>query len=218
MNERNNCFLDCLDTILVVNKMARENLGEDSFFCAKKKNLAVIGVFDGCGGGLGARRYESFDGHTGAFIASRAVSGADALKNLTCDGAMNNVLSSDGNYRINYKTILLTKPALIFAATDGCFGYVSSPMEFEYILVKALVENTTPERFRENLQKELEEYAGDDLTMGIMSFFYGDYITTRKYFENRLQFLEKIIFQLWKKKKIVFRIYGINTKYPMNDI
>ena len=50
MNERNNCFLDCLDTILVINKMARENLGEDSFFCAKKKNSAVIGVFDGCGG------------------------------------------------------------------------------------------------------------------------------------------------------------------------
>ena len=315
MNERNNCFWDCLDTILVINKMARENFGEDSFFCAKKENSAVVSVFDGCGG-LGARRYESFDGHTGAFIASRAVSGAvhdwfwkneeksastekiveklneyigkvyniceqygaerikirgsmvrkfpttlalayaqagangilvhilwtgdsrvyqldseglaqltvddtdvtDALENLTCDGAMNNELSSDGNYRINYKTILLTKPALIFAATDGCFGYVSSPMEFEYILVKALVENTTPEGFRENLKKELEEYAGDDLTMGIMSFFFGDYSTTRKYFENRLRFLEKnyisvmekeenCIQNLWEKYKISYERY-----------
>ena len=85
-------------------------------------------------------------------------------------------------------------------------------------MVKALAENTTPERFRENLQKELEEYAGDDLTMGIMSFFYGDYITTRKYFENRLQFLEKnyisimekeenCIQNLWDKYKISYERY-----------
>ena len=315
MNEQNICFEDCLDTIFTINRMARENLGEDSFFCATDEGCALVGVFDGCGG-LGARRYEKFDGHTGAYIASRAVSGAvhdwffckgkntdsagemtkdlktyiekayaicekyaverikirgsmvrkfpttlamvyakkvsegilahifwagdsrvylldsdglaqltvddtdvtDALENLTCDGAMNNVLSSDGNFQIHSKTILLTQPALLFAATDGCFGYVSSPMEFEYLLVKTLVNGKTPKEFKRNLEEEMGEYAGDDLTMGIMSFFFGDFPTTRRFFENRLHFLEKKyisvmekqekeVQELWEEYKVPYQRY-----------
>lgn len=56
----------------------------------------------------------------------------DAFENLTNDGPMNNVLSSDGNYGINYKSVLLSTPTIVFAATDGCFGYIPTPMEFEY--------------------------------------------------------------------------------------
>ncbi len=286
-----NMFTDCLDTIQVLSKPTRENLGEDSFYCAQRENSAIVSVFDGCGG-LGARKYETFQKHTGAYIASRSVSGAvhdwyhknygkkwdsakqlalsideyvrkayeicesygvegvkikgsmvrkfpttlalayaqeesngqgirihilwagdsrvylldakglaqltkddtdveDALENLMSDGAMTNVLSSDGKYKINFKTICLTSPSLIFAATDGCFGYIPSPMEFEYIMLKSLVENNTPVAFKRTLKNTLSQYAGDDLVLGMMSFYYETFQNTRMQLTKRLQYLEK---------------------------
>lgn len=282
-------FHDCLDIVQVISKPARDNFGEDSFYCAKSNRSAVVSVFDGCGG-LGARKYETFQGHTGAYIASRIVSGAvhdwyhenykkswkiaqklasnideyirkaykvceqygverlkirgsmvrkfpttlalayaewdgegivvyilwagdsrvylldenglaqltkddteveDALENLMSDGAMTNVLSSDGNYQIHYKTLRLTEPALVFAATDGCFGYIPSPMEFEYVILKSLVNSNTPMLFKKDLRTRLAQYAGDDLALGLMSFNYGDFGSTRDSFAARLKYLEK---------------------------
>lgn len=318
LSKENRQFEACLDTIQVISKAAKENLGEDSFYCAQGKKSAIISVFDGCGG-LGARKYDTFQGHTGAYIASRIVSGAihdwyhdncdkrwknkqdllfsvngyiqnaykiceqyatermkikgsmirkfpttfamayaeydgefiivhilwagdsriylldeeglaqvskddtdveDALENLMNDGAMNNVLSSDGNYVLNYKAIRLKKPGLIFAATDGCFGYVPSPMEFEYILLKSLIKNSTPENFKKSLRSTLAQYAGDDLALGMMSFFYSSYDNTRKQLADRFDFIthnyiallnkersDDITQKLWKNYKIRYERY-----------
>ena len=68
-------FGDYLDTVQMITHAAKKNLGEDSFFCAQSEDSAIVCVMDGCGG-LGARRYDSFQGHTGAYIASRSVAGA----------------------------------------------------------------------------------------------------------------------------------------------
>lgn len=68
-------FSDVLDTVFVVSSEACEGAGEDSFCCSVTDYEALIGVFDGCGG-LGARQYEHFEKHTGAYVASRLVSGA----------------------------------------------------------------------------------------------------------------------------------------------
>lgn len=308
-----NMFTDCLDTVQVFSKPVRENLGEDSFFCAQRENSAIVSVFDGCGG-LGARKYEVFQGHTGAYIASRSVSGAihdwyhensekkwenaeslvcsineyihkvykicesygvdkarikgsmvrkfpttlalayaqtdkdeqgirihilwagdsrvylldekglaqltkddtdveDALENLTSDGVLHNVLSSDGNYTINLKTISLTSPALIFAATDGCFGYIPSPMEFEYVILKSLVENNTPVAFETELRDVLSEYAGDDLTLGIMSFYYETFQNTRIQMAKRLKYLEKKYIKPLKNEKGDALLQGLWEEY-----
>lgn len=315
-----NIFMDCLDTIQVLSKPARENLGEDSFYCAQRENSAIISVFDGCGG-LGARKYETFQRHSGAYIASRSVSGAvhdwyhkncekkwenaeqlafsideyvrkaykicesygaeqvkikgsmvrkfpttlalayaqaesngqgirlhilwagdsrvylldenglaqltkddtdveDALENLMSDGVLTNVLSSDGNYRINFKTISLTNPSLIFVATDGCFGYIPSPMEFEYTILKSLAENNTPVEFKRALRDTLSQDAGDDLALGMMSFYYETFQNTRMQLKKRLQYLEKnyvkplenakgnaLLQSLWKEYKTLYERY-----------
>ena len=60
--------------------------GQESAAACKKKtrktlghvmrgNCAVAAVFDGCGG-IGSRKYPRFMDHTGAYMASRAASGA----------------------------------------------------------------------------------------------------------------------------------------------
>lgn len=312
-------FLEAFDTIQVVNQPSRENLGEDCFYCANSATSAIITVCDGCGG-LGARKYETYKRHTGAYIASRAVSGAihdwyhnnyrkswddanqlvdsldsyiqknykicekyaverlnikgslirkfpttlafaytetaadgillhvlwagdsrvylidqdglaqlslddtdveDALENIYTEGSLTNVLSSDGKFEIHHKTINIRKPTIILVATDGCFGYISSPMEFEYLFLKTLTESKNPEQFKKELRKLLADYAGDDLALGMMSFFYGDYKSTKAAYVNRVNFLERkymniikennfdenVIRKLWHEYKPLYERY-----------
>jgi len=49
--------------------------GEDSFALGQDEHSAYLCAADGCGG-LGSRRYASLEGKTGAYIASRLVTGA----------------------------------------------------------------------------------------------------------------------------------------------
>lgn len=73
--EKSNTLYEELDAIFAVSSEAFEGEGEDSFCCSCSDEAALIGVFDGCGG-LGARQYDKYEGHTGAYIASRLASGA----------------------------------------------------------------------------------------------------------------------------------------------
>lgn len=318
-NNNNRNFINYFDTIQFIEQPARNGFGEDSFYCANSMNSAVICVCDGCGG-LGARKYETYKSHTGAYIASRTVSGAihdwyhdhydktwksskqlaesidkyirknfsicekyaterlnikgslirkfpttlsfayaeadgseivlhvvwagdsrvylmnreglaqlslddtdveDALENIYSDGPLTNVLSADGKYELHHKTIRISEPSIIFTATDGCFAYISSPMEFEYLILQTLIECSTPEQFKEKLKVQLSEYAGDDLALGLMSFFYGSYENTQKAYLSRLHYLqneyihviqaknydEKDIRKLWSGYKTLYERY-----------
>ena len=64
-------------------------------------------------------------------------------------------------------------------------------MEFEYYVLKTIVESDTPESFRDALRSLFEMYAGDDFTLGMMSFYYGTYDDTRKSLRKRLNFVEQ---------------------------
>lgn len=282
-------FEDKLDTMLLISGEMIENHGEDSFCCLQEKCSALVSVFDGCGG-LGSRTYPEFQGYTGAYMASRLVSGAvcdwyramvgdvshdseealtqlkeyirkvfalaesytensfricgsmvrdlpttaaiaiaqeqkaglvlhviwagdsrvyrmdarglaqltkddvdigDALSNLTEDGVLTNVLSSDGRYELHYKRLAIEEPTVVFAATDGCFGYISSPMEFEHMILRALDAAQTPEEFREQVSARISEVAGDDYALGMMSFLYGSFANLKAGFVTRRKELER---------------------------
>lgn len=302
-------FWEYFDTIQVISKEAKENLGEDSFFCMNSTHSAIVSVYDGCGG-LGSRKYETMGNHSGAYIASRVVSGAvrdwyydnghkhwkdaqvlkgeinqyilkgyekckkyavdkskimgsmvrslpttmafayaecdkkevlihvlwagdsrvymlddeglvqvtvddidivDAFENLRCDAPLTNVLSSDGKYEIHCKTLKINKPTIIFAATDGCFGYIPSPMEFEYEIVKSMVQSKNPQLFKKNLCETLAKYAGDDLAFGMMSFYFGDFNTCKKKLHKRLKYLENNYISLIEKdidEEILINLWG----------
>lgn len=116
---------------------------------------------------------------------------ADAFDNLSNDGELTNLLSSDGNYALHCKRLVLTEPTLVFAATDGCFGYIPSPMEFEHTLCRSILDSESVNALREKLRKELKKTAGDDLALACMSFFAGSYQGIRQLAEARAEVLER---------------------------
>lgn len=103
-----------------------------------------------------------------------------AMENLTADGALLNVLSSDGNYQLHAAQLTLRRPALVFAATDGCFGYLQTPMEFEHCLLHALTQSKTPKEFEETLKGYFRQAAGDDFTCAMVSVGFQDFARTQK--------------------------------------
>lgn len=75
ISAKSRTFKDILDALFAVTSEAVAGKGEDSLCCSCSDTIALIGVFDGCGG-LGARQYEKYEDHTGAYMASRLASGA----------------------------------------------------------------------------------------------------------------------------------------------
>lgn len=155
------------------------------------------------------------------------VKSQDALSNLYDDGALTNILSSDGNYKLHHKVISIKKPCVIIGATDGCFGYLPSPMNFEYEFLRNLTDAKNIYGFRDGLKSFFKEVAGDDFTFACMGFGYEKFSELKGSFEKRRNFVEKeyiskiesdpdndeLIEKLWQEyRKLYERYLSKNTE------
>ena len=92
----------------------------------------------------------------------------DALANLRRDSVVSNALSADTEFHINYRRVELQSPFLVVCATDGCFGYVRTPMHFEYLVLSHLLEARNTEAWSSALQAEIAAVTGDDAAMSTL--------------------------------------------------
>nr|MBQ6241626.1 protein phosphatase 2C domain-containing protein [Lachnospiraceae bacterium] len=262
----------------------KRGLGEDCVLRAVNPEAVFLGTFDGCGG-AGAKSYPGFDGHTGAYIASRTVGeaflewfesnggrfrdgteirnyivqllnkvndsigqksalkgmiskifpttvaavvcrdggqslqaqplwagdsrvyylneeglaqlteddlgGIDAMENLTKDGILKNVVSLSQIFEIHTANVSLPLPGIVFAATDGCFGYLSTPMEFEFLLLRTLLETNSIAEWEAAMKAAMRKVAGDDFTICGAAFGYGSFSAMQKKLQPRAEYLYK---------------------------
>lgn len=103
------------------------------------------------------------------------VNETDAYSNLFDDSVLNNVLSADGSYVLNHKKINLAGPSIIITATDGCFGYFPSPMEFEFVLVDSLMKSNSINSLKESINMYIQQVTGDDYSMGVLSIGFNSF-------------------------------------------
>lgn len=142
------------------------------------------------------------------------VGNKDAFMNLREDGAMTNVLASDGRFELHLKSMVIDRPTIVFSATDGCFGYISSPMEFEYTFLEVLASSSSIYEFMDNMKNFYRENSGDDFALAFMAFHYGSFGAMRDSVKKRLDYLKKnyiepieknrndeFIGEMWKKYK-----------------
>jgi serine/threonine protein phosphatase PrpC len=92
----------------------------------------------------------------------------DALANLRRDSVVSNALSADTEFHINYRRVQLRAPFLVVCATDGCFGYVRTPMHFEYLVLSHLLEARNTEAWSSALQAQIASVTGDDAAMSTL--------------------------------------------------
>lgn len=89
----------------------------------------------------------------------------DAMANLQRDSVISNAISADTEFRINHRRVPMRAPFVLLCATDGCFGYLRSPMHFEELVLRTLLEAGTEEAWSEALQREIAAVTGDDASL-----------------------------------------------------
>ena len=93
----------------------------------------------------------------------------DALANLRRDSVVSNAMSADTEFHVNYRRVKLEAPFLLVCATDGCFGYLPTPMHFEQLVLAPLTTTRTVTGWSDTIQQEIAAVTGDDAAMAVMA-------------------------------------------------
>jgi len=92
----------------------------------------------------------------------------DAMRNLSRDSVVSNAMSADTEFHVNYRRVELEAPFLVVCATDGCFGYLPTPMHFEHLLLAELLGAGSANAWALALQQRIAAVTGDDASMSVL--------------------------------------------------
>lgn len=109
----------------------------------------------------------------------------DAFENLYADSPLSNMLNGEGKYRINQQKITCRTPAIVLSATDGTFGYLPSPMHFEWMIVRTLCDSGSFAEWEARLREEIASVAGDDSTLVMAVYGWKSFSDLQTAFKER---------------------------------
>jgi len=136
------------------------------------------------------------------------------MSNLYNDGIMTNVINASTPFTLHQSRFRLNEPGILIAATDGCFGYLKTPMEFEYLLVDSLVRAKSPLEWKQKLNDRIHEVTGDDYTLSVAGIGYGNFVDMQRSLLARHRVLEEQYINatadantLWQQYKTEYSLY-----------
>lgn len=113
----------------------------------------------------------------------------DAMRALREDAPMTNVACASRPFKLHRVMRKLDKPAVILAATDGCFGYLPSPMAFETMLLETLQRSASAQEWAHRLDERLGRISGDDYTMAAWIHRFATFRELKRAMRARLAFM-----------------------------
>ncbi|PJM94459.1 serine/threonine protein phosphatase [Streptomyces sp. CB01373] len=112
---------------------------------------------------------------------------SDALELLRSDPPMTNLVCADRDFDIDTHHLVLRLPCVLVAATDGFFGYVHAPADFEYLLLRTLQQAGGAAEWAHLLRREVEAFTADDASLALLTLGYPDFDYLRSRFVPRLR-------------------------------
>jgi hypothetical protein len=94
---------------------------------------------------------------------------SDALELLNSDPPMTNLIAADGKFVIHQHEGGLPAPCVLLTATDGFFGYVHAPADFEFVLLNTLVQSSSLREWGDRLVSAVGSYTGDDASLVLLA-------------------------------------------------
>lgn len=120
-----------------------------------------------------------------------SVDDSDDADPFETDGTMTNSLNADRKPEIRVNRRGFRLPALVLTATDGCFAYFKSPMEFEGVLLSTLAAASSAAAWERLLRERIGELAGDDYTLVLCSLGFGDFQSLQQALAPRTRLLRE---------------------------
>jgi len=149
----------------------------------------------------------------------------DPFQNIKNDSPLSNMVNLDNDFSINFKEIEESTPAILFAATDGCFQFFPTPMHFENMLLQTLQDANTIDEWKENVIKILTKISGDDCSIALicLSDKSMNFVNFKELFRTRNELLyrdfmkkiidkEKVIAELKKTQEQTEQIVRFETE------
>ncbi len=115
----------------------------------------------------------------------------DPMDNLYEDGVLKNILFEGKQLNLHVSSFRINEPFLVLTATDGCFGYYTTPMEFEGLILQCLTVAKTPALWEEYMDRLMGKVAGDDYTMVLAGYGFRDFAELQAYFRPRAKHMQK---------------------------
>jgi hypothetical protein len=112
------------------------------------------------------------------------------MANLREDSVVSNAMSADTEFVVHHRKVELTAPFLVVAATDGCFGYLPSPMHFEHLVLAALRDAPNTDSWSAAVRAAVSAVTGDDAAMAVLGVG-ADHDTFQELFAARTAELEQ---------------------------
>jgi serine/threonine protein phosphatase PrpC len=118
----------------------------------------------------------------------------DAWENLQLDATISNCLNAGEDFTLHQKAFSFSEPSILITATDGCFGYLPSPMHFEYLLLETLSQaSVDTNNWQNSLQTKISAISGDDASLSLWAWGFEDLNEWNNYLQER----KKIVYQTY---------------------
>jgi hypothetical protein len=117
----------------------------------------------------------------------------DALEQLRQDPPMTNVICADRDFTVNAHVmasaprLVLGQPCVLLSATDGFFGYVHTPAQFECLLLHSMARAGSMAEWAKHLREQVQPLTADDASLSLVTlgFDEDDFGQLQAAFEER---------------------------------
>lgn len=97
-----------------------------------------------------------------------------------------NCVNADKKFTVNNKKIDVKEPSLIILSSVGGYGCFQTPMDFEGMILRALLESgERPSNFESNVTSYLLSNSKDDFSICVTAVGFDDFEGMKKYFVER---------------------------------
>lgn len=115
----------------------------------------------------------------------------DPFESLYRDRPLSALICADAPVRLSLRRLRVSKPCVLVVATDGAFGCLPTPMEFEMLLLNTLRASADWDGWERRLLNQLKKAAHDDATVLLAPLGFGDIEAAREAFAPRRAALQK---------------------------
>ncbi|MGW3042744.1 PP2C family protein-serine/threonine phosphatase [Kitasatospora sp. NPDC001159] len=109
----------------------------------------------------------------------------DALVQLTQDPPMTNMVCADRPFTVESHGVDLIVPGVLLCATDGFFGYLWTPGDFEHVLLESLQRSSDEADWADRLSRKVQKYTADDASLALVAIGFCDFRELRDAFTDR---------------------------------
>lgn len=109
----------------------------------------------------------------------------DPLQSLRESAALSDMLNGDKEFRVKTLRLDTAMPCAVICATDGVFGYLRSPMDFEHLFLQSIGKSDNFARMEDYLRDEIVRVTGDDSTCVISFYGWGSFARLKARTEAR---------------------------------